>query len=125
MGLYAVASAQSAQELLNSVLNPNPNSTTYASYSTEIYYNATIYNQTTNISTNYNKLEASAKLRLAPAAYDYAAGGAGLEKTVAANREAFDKASRNIIHSLAAYFLVLTVVVAHCSKSYAPCPPEA
>ncbi|KAF1817148.1 FMN-dependent alpha-hydroxy acid dehydrogenase [Eremomyces bilateralis CBS 781.70] len=88
-GLPLVA-AQTAQELLNSVLNPDPGSSTYASYSTEIYYNATLYNQTTQISTSYYKLEASAKLRLPPAAYDYAAGGAGLETTVAANRAAFD-----------------------------------
>lgn len=85
-----MASAQSAQELLDSVLNPDPSQATYASYSSEIYYNATLYNQTSDISTNYNKLEASAKLRLPAAAYDYAAGGAGLETTVAANRAAFD-----------------------------------
>ncbi|KPM37857.1 hypothetical protein AK830_g8706 [Neonectria ditissima] len=89
-GILATAAAQSAQELIDSVLNPDPGSSTYASYGTEIYYNATLYNQTSNISTNYNRLEAAAKLRLRPAAYDYAAGGAGLEKTVATNRAAFD-----------------------------------
>lgn len=87
----AVSTAQTAEELLDSVLNPDPGSSTYASYGTEIYYNATIFNQTFPGSTNYNRLEASAKLRLEPAAYDYAAGGAGLETTIAANRAAFDK----------------------------------
>ncbi|KAJ4351277.1 uncharacterized protein N0V89_006616 [Didymosphaeria variabile] len=84
-------SAQSAQELINSVLNPPSNSSRYASYSSEIYFNHTLYNTTPIASTNYFKLEASAKKLLAPEAYDYAAGGAGLEKTVAANRAAFDK----------------------------------
>lgn len=83
--------AQSAQDLLDSVLNPDPRSATYASYSSEIYYNATLYNETPIASTNYDKLEQSAKLRLTPEAYDYAAGGAGLERTVSANRAAFDK----------------------------------
>lgn len=87
----AMASAGSAQDLIDSVLNPAPGSTGYSSYSTEIYYNATLYNDTLEVSTNYYKLEASAKLRLPAAAYDYAAGGAGLEKTVANNRAAFDK----------------------------------
>lgn len=85
-----VAAAQSAQDLLESVLNPDLSEATYASYSSQIYYNATLYNQTPIASTNYDKLEASAKLLLPAAAYDYAAGGAGLEKTVASNREAFD-----------------------------------
>ncbi|KAK7426014.1 hypothetical protein QQZ08_007462 [Neonectria magnoliae] len=89
-GRLATVAAQSAQDLIDSVLNPDPGESTFASYGTEIYYNATLYNQTSKISTNYNKLEAAAKLRLRPAAYDYAAGGAGLEKTVAANRAAFD-----------------------------------
>jgi lactate 2-monooxygenase len=91
--LISLVSAQSAQELIDSVLNPSPNSGTYASYSTEIYYNATLYNQTPVSSANYDRLEASARLRLPPAAYNYAAGGAGLEKTVAVNREAFDHVS--------------------------------
>lgn len=84
---------QSAQELINSVLNPAPGSEHYSSYSSEIYFNHTLYNTTPIASTNYDKLEASAKLRLPPSAYDYAAGGAGLEKTADANREAFDKVS--------------------------------
>ncbi|KAK4495876.1 hypothetical protein PRZ48_013144 [Zasmidium cellare] len=85
------SAAQSAQELINSVLNPDPNSSPYSSYSSLIYYNATLYNETPIASTNYDKLEASAKARLDPAAYDYAAGGAGLETTVANNRAAFSK----------------------------------
>lgn len=82
--------AQSAQELLDSVLNPDLADATYSSYSSQIYYNATLYNQTPIASTNFDRLEASAKLLLPATAYNYAAGGAGLEKTVAANREAFD-----------------------------------
>jgi len=85
-----LAAAQSAQELLDSVLNPDPADATYSSYSSQIYYNATLYNQTPIASTNYDRLEASAKLLLPTTSYNYAAGGAGLEKTVTANREAFD-----------------------------------
>jgi hypothetical protein len=88
-----LASAQSAQELINSVLNPAPGSERYSSYSSDIYYNYTLYNQTPVASTNYDRLEASAKSLLPPMAYDYAHGGAGLETTVAANREAFDHVS--------------------------------
>ncbi|KAF2025619.1 FMN-dependent alpha-hydroxy acid dehydrogenase [Setomelanomma holmii] len=84
-------SAQAAQELIDSVLNPAPGSERYSSYGSEIYFNRNLYNITPIASTNYDRLEASAKLRLPPAAYDYAAGGAGLEKTVNANREAFNK----------------------------------
>ena len=83
--------AQSAQTLIDSLLNPNTTVENYSSYSTEIYYNHTLYNQTPVASTNYDRLEMSAKQLLPAAAYDYAAGGAGLEKTVAANRHAFDK----------------------------------
>lgn len=85
-----LAAAQSAQELLDSVLNPDPADATYSSYSSQIYYNATLYNQNPIASTNYDRLEASAKLLLPTTSYNYAAGGAGLEKTVTANREAFD-----------------------------------
>jgi lactate 2-monooxygenase len=63
-------------------LNPKATIENYSSYSTEIYYNHMLYNQTPIASTNYDRLEMSAK---------YAAGGAGLQKTVAANRRAFDK----------------------------------
>lgn len=90
-GRLAIVAAESAQELINSVLNPDPNSLTYASYGTEIYYNATLYNQFPRFSVNYDRLEAAAKSMLRPEAYDYAAGGAGLENTVASNRAAFDK----------------------------------
>jgi hypothetical protein len=89
----ALVSCQSAQELIDAVLNPPPGSSRYASYGSEIYMNHTLYNTTPIAPTNYDRLEASAKLLLPPAAYDYAAGGAGLEKTVAANRNAFDKVS--------------------------------
>lgn len=89
----SIVYAQSAQELIDSLLNPNPTDENYSSYSSEIYYNHTLYNETPVASTNYERLEMSAKLLLPPAAYDYAAGGAGLEKTVTANRKAFDKVS--------------------------------
>lgn len=82
--------AQSAQELVDSVLNPAPGSDHFSSYSSRIYYDHALYNQTPIASTNYNRLEASAKSILPPAAYDYAVGGAGLERTVDANREAFE-----------------------------------
>lgn len=85
--------AQSAHELIDSLLNPAPGSEHYSSYSSEIYYNHALYNQTPVASTNNDRLEASAKLILPPAAYDYASGGAGLEKTVKANRDAFDHVS--------------------------------
>ncbi len=93
-----LVAAQSAQELLDAVLKPNPAGATYSSYSSQIYYNATLYNQTPIASTNYDMLEASAKALLPATAYNYAAGGAGLEKTVAANREAFDLV-RPFLHS--------------------------
>ena len=86
-------SAQSARTLIDSVLHPAPGSEHYSSYSSEIYFNYALYNQTPVASTNYDKLESSAKQLLPPAAYDYAAGAAGLEKTVAANRDAFDHVS--------------------------------
>ncbi|CAI6341045.1 unnamed protein product [Periconia digitata] len=85
------ASAQSAHDLLDAVLNPSPESLHYSSYSSAIYFNATLFNQTPVAPTNYDRLEASAKEILPRNAYDYAAGGAGLEKTVASNRQAFDQ----------------------------------
>jgi lactate 2-monooxygenase len=91
--LYSIVDAQvqSAQELLDSVLNPDPKQASWSSYGTQIYYNATLFNTTPIASTNYDRLEQEAKLVLRPEAYDYAAGGAGLERTVASNRAAFDK----------------------------------
>ncbi|KAF2798034.1 FMN-linked oxidoreductase, partial [Melanomma pulvis-pyrius CBS 109.77] len=89
--LALTVSAQSAQDLIDSILHPNASTQTYSSYSSEIYLNHTLYNQTPIASTNYERLEASAKQLLPAAAYDYAAGGAGLETTVAANRAAFDR----------------------------------
>lgn len=119
-----LASAQSAQELINSVLNPAPGSEHYSSYSSEIYYNHTLYNQTPIASTNYDKVEASAKLLLPPAAYDYAAGGAELEKTVAANREAFDHVGDSLfpIH-LESIQTKTSLPVAYCPPCNAPSTP--
>lgn len=96
----AASAAGTARELLDSVLNPDPASATFASYGSAIYYNATLYNQTVDFSTNYFKLEASAKHKLPPDAYDYAAGGAGLEKTVEANLAAFNKVCASLSSSL-------------------------
>lgn len=97
LGQFAVSSivllsvsAQSAQQLVDAVLNPPSNLTHYSSYSSAIYFNFTLYNQTPIAPTNYDRLEASAKKILPPYAYDYAAGGVGLEKTVDVNRQAFD-----------------------------------
>lgn len=83
--------AQSAQEIVNAALNPPPGSERYASYGPSLYLKAALYNETPIAPTNYNRLEASAKKRLRPEAYDYAAGGAGLETTINANRAAFDR----------------------------------
>ena len=93
----STTTAQSAQELLDSVLNPDPRDSSYSSYSSQIYYNATLYNETPIASTNYDRLEQSAKLRLAPEAYDYAAGGVGLERTASANRAAFNKVRSQLV----------------------------
>lgn len=87
----ATASRPSAQELINSVLNSDPSTSSLSFYSSQIYYNATLFNEMPIASTNYDKLEASAKDLLNPAEYDYAAGGAGLEMTVANNRAAFSR----------------------------------
>ena len=90
---FATSQAQSPQQLIDSLLHPPPGSKHYSSYSSEIYFNHTLYNQTPIAPTTYDRLEASAKALLRPEAYDYAAGGAGLETTVAANRAAFDRVS--------------------------------
>lgn len=44
LAAISAVSAQSAQELINSVLNPDPNDETFASYSSLVYYNASLYN---------------------------------------------------------------------------------
>ncbi|KAI9743770.1 MAG: hypothetical protein M1818_002503 [Claussenomyces sp. TS43310] len=77
----------SVQQLLAPVLGGS--SSSYAAYSNQIYYTK---NQTSRIPTvtpNLGKLEASARARLSSQAYNYAAGGAGLESTVSANISAF------------------------------------
>jgi lactate 2-monooxygenase len=91
-GLFGPVAGQSAQDLIDAVLNPDPAMATYASYGSQIYLNATLYNQTLDIPLLYADLQASAKERLSAAAYDYAAGGAGRESTLAANWDAFEKA---------------------------------
>jgi hypothetical protein len=93
--LAGTAAAQTpALDLINSVLNPDPDAPkSFSSFASEIYLNAVLNNVTSGISTNYDKLQASAEKLLDPEAYGYVAGGAGLETTMAANREAFDKVS--------------------------------
>ena len=43
------------------------------------------------VPSDYERLEARARSRMAPEAYAYVAGGAGSERTIAANRAAFDR----------------------------------
>jgi lactate 2-monooxygenase len=78
-----------SDKLSSSLLGKGP--TTYASYSSQIYLNKYSTGRAPTITTDFEKLEASAKTRLPLEAYDYAAGGAGTSRTMTANREAFDK----------------------------------
>jgi hypothetical protein len=66
------------------------NTTTFASYSSQIYFAKDQTLRAPEITPNLAKIEASAKSRLPIEAYNYAAGGAGLETTIQANRDAFD-----------------------------------
>jgi hypothetical protein len=75
--------------LLSRVLGDGPSA--YASYSSHIYFHKYSTGQSPTITTDFEKLQSSAKTRLSPEAYDYAAGGAGTSRTMRANREAFDK----------------------------------
>lgn len=68
----------------------NNTSTTFPSYSSQIYFQKDQTLRAPEITPNLAKIEGSAKARLPPEAYNYAAGGAGLESTIEANREAFD-----------------------------------
>ena len=61
-----------------------------ASYSAEIYMDQLRYMRPPPFTTNLLALEESAKARLPPESYAYAAGGASTEATMRANREAFD-----------------------------------
>lgn len=79
--------SQTAQELLGPVLSGA--STTYASYSGQIYLRKNQTSETPPITPNLAKLEEAARSHLAPEAYNYAAGGASHETTVSANLSAF------------------------------------
>lgn len=78
------------EQLLSPVLKSDSTST-YASYSSQIYFNKHSTGRSPIVTTDFNKLQSSAKTRLSPEAYDYAVGGAGTSSTVRANREVFDK----------------------------------
>jgi hypothetical protein len=78
-----------SNELLSRVLGNLPS--TYASYSSQIYFHKYSTGQSPKFTTDFEQLQASAKTRLSAEAYDYAAGGAGTSRTMTANRDAFDK----------------------------------
>jgi hypothetical protein len=65
-------------------------SSAYA-YSIQIYRNKYQTNQSPEITTDFDKIEAAAKALLSPEVYNYAAGGCGMESSTRANRAAFDK----------------------------------
>jgi len=65
-------------------------STTFAAYSSQIYFQKDRTLRAPEITPNLAKIESSAKSRLPVEAYNFAAGGAGLESTVQANRDAFE-----------------------------------
>ena len=77
-----------AQKLLQPALQGN--SKRYAAYSGQIYLTTFKTSQAPEVPTIYDELDASAKARLKPEAYAYCSGGAGMEMTMRANREAFD-----------------------------------
>ena len=57
---------------------------------TEIYL-AGVRGRRPSIPLDYDRLEQAAKSRMSPEAFAYIAGGAGQERTIAANRAAFDR----------------------------------
>lgn len=77
-----------AMALLAPILNGS--NTSYASFSSSIYFQKEQTSLSPEITPNLAELESSAKQRLSPEAHSYAAGGCGLELTMRANREAFD-----------------------------------
>ena len=79
----------SAERLLESLLQESGSS--YASYSSQIYTTKHQTSRSPEITADLGDLERSAKARLSPHAYNYAASGCGLESTVQANRDAFHK----------------------------------
>lgn len=77
----------SVQELLAPILSGSSQS--YASYSSEIYFTKHQTSRIPTIAPNLGSLQEAAKARLPSEAYNYAAGGTGLETTVSANTAAF------------------------------------
>ena len=57
---------------------------------TDIYLNG-VAGERSRVPLDARRLEAEARRRMSPEAYAYVAGGAGVERTIAANREAFDR----------------------------------
>lgn len=80
--------SDSAQQLLSPVISGTSPST-LASYSSQIYFTKNQTSQIPTVTPNLGALEAAARARLSIQAYDYAAGGAGLESTVSDNLAAF------------------------------------
>jgi hypothetical protein len=87
---------------MNSTISPalallapilNNTSTTFASYLSQVYFQKDQTLRAPEITPNLAKIVSSAKSRLPLEAYNYAAGGAGRESTIRANREAFDHVS--------------------------------
>lgn len=69
---------------------PRPDPVEHATYQYEIYFNG-LGGQTPPYPFTYDRLEARAREVLDDAAFGYVAGGASEERTVAANRRAFDR----------------------------------
>jgi hypothetical protein len=78
-----------AQALLAPVLSGS--GSTFASYSSQIYFTKYKTGRDPEITTDLDKLEASAKSILPSKAYQYAARGCGRGKTMQANLDAFDR----------------------------------
>lgn len=65
----------------------------FNSYSGQIYMTSYKTSLQPAVTAKFEDLEDAAKQRLTPEAFNYVAGGAGLESTMKANREAFDNVS--------------------------------
>ena len=63
----------------------------FNAYSSLIYMTSHKTSLRPAITAKFEDLEDAAKQRLTPEAFDYVAGGAGLESTMKANRDAFNR----------------------------------
>lgn len=79
--------SESIHKLLDPILSGS--SPSYAAYSSQIYFTKHQTSQTPPVTPNLGLLEESARACLPSEAYDYVAGGAGLESTVSGNVSAF------------------------------------